>query len=362
MSIDAGMLQRYGWGPFFQEAWQARKEEAGQEPGRLIAEYRGGYVLATSHGDLKASAAGRLRLAIRKGESERPAVGDWVSLEARPQEGSAVIHAVLPRRTQLVRKAAGRGEEEQVVAANVDVVFLVSALTRDLNPRRLERYLALAWDSKAQPVVVLTKADLSEDVAAARERIATLAPGVALHTVSSFTGEGVDALLPYLQDRQTVAFIGSSGVGKSTLINRLLGTERQEVGAVREDDKGRHTTTHRELLVTPQGGLVIDTPGMRELGLWEAEEGVQATFTDIEALATGCRFNDCRHQNEPGCAVQEAARTGALAPERMESYRKLVQEVAFQDRQRDTQAQSRHKQETKQATRALNSFQKKRGR
>jgi len=361
MSIDAGALARYGWGPFFQEAWQARKEEA-QEPGRLVAEYRGGYVLATLHGELKASAAGRLRLSIRKGESERPSVGDWVALEARPQEGSAVIHAVLPRRTQLVRKAAGRTEEEQVVAANVDVVFLVSALTRDLNPRRLERYLALAWDSKAQPVVVLTKADLSEDVAAARERIAALAPGVPLHTVSSFTGEGVDTLLPYLVGNQTVAFIGSSGVGKSTLINRLLGTERQEVGAVREDDKGRHTTTHRELLVTPHGGLVIDTPGMRELGLWEAEEGVQATFTDIEALAAGCRFNDCRHLNEPGCAVQEALRAGQLAPQRLESYRKLVQEVALQERQRDTQAQSRHKQATKQATRALNAFQKKRGR
>jgi ribosome biogenesis GTPase len=361
MSIDAGALERYGWGPFFQEAWQARQEES-QEPGRLVAEYRGGYVLATSHGELKASAAGRLRLAIKKGESERPSVGDWVALEARPQEGSAVIHAVLPRRTRLVRKAAGRTEEEQVVAANVDVVFIVSAMTRDLNPRRLERYLALAWDSKAQPVVVLTKADLSEDVAAARERIAALAPGVPLHTVSSFTGEGVDTLLPYLSGNQTVAFIGSSGVGKSTLINRLLGTERQEVGAVREDDKGRHTTTHRELLVTPQGGLVIDTPGMRELGLWEAEEGVQATFTDIEALAAGCRFNDCRHLNEPGCAVQEALRAGGLPPERLESYRKLVQEVAFQERQHDTQAQSRHKQVTKQATRALNAFQKKRGR
>jgi ribosome biogenesis GTPase len=361
MSHDAGMLQRYGWGPFFQEAWEARKEE-GQEPGRLIAEYRGGYVLATPHGELKASAAGRLRLSIRKGESERPAVGDWVVLEARPQEGSAVIQAVLPRRTQLVRKAAGRTEEEQVVAANVDVVFLVSALTRDLNPRRLERYLALAWDSKAQPVVVLTKADLSEDVAAARERIAVLAPGVSLHTVSSFTGEGVEALLPYFQDHQTVALIGSSGVGKSTLINRLLGTAHQEVGAVREDDKGRHTTTHRELLVTPQGGLVIDTPGMRELGLWEAEEGVQATFTDIEALATGCRFNDCHHQNEPGCAVLEALRAGELANERLESYRKLVQEVAHQERQRDTQAQARQKQETKRTTRALHAFQKKRGR
>ncbi|AKJ00718.1 ribosome biogenesis GTPase [Archangium gephyra] len=339
-------MEKLGWGPPFQEAWRSRASE-GEEPARIGADYGVEYVLFSARGDMRATIPGRLRMAIRKGESVRPVVGDWVSFEPRSQEGTTVIQAVLPRRTQLARKAAGRADEEQVVAANVDVVFLVSALTRDLNPRRLERYLTVAWDSGAQPVVVLTKADLCEDVVAARERIAALAPDVPLHTVSSVTGEGLDALWQYIGGNRTVALIGSSGVGKSTLINRLVGSARMEVGAVREDDKGRHTTTHRELFVLPQGGLVIDTPGMRELGLMESEEGVRTAFTDIEELSAGCRFNDCRHEKEPGCAVQEALRSGQLAPERLENFRKLVQEATRQERPRDAQAQARAKQDTK---------------
>lgn len=361
MSMDTHALEKLGWGPTFQEAWSSRASE-GEEPARIAADYGVEYVLYSARGDLRATVPGRLRMAIRKGESVRPVVGDWVSFEPRIQEGTSIIQAVLPRRTQLARKAAGRTDEEQVVAANVDVVFLVSALTRDLNPRRLERYLALAWDSGAQPVVVLTKADLCEDVAAARESISALAPDVPLHTVSSVTGEGLDTLWQYIGGNRTVALIGSSGVGKSTLINRLVGTARMVVGEVREDDKGRHTTTHRELFVLPQGGLVIDTPGMRELGLMESEEGVRTAFVDIEELAAGCRFNDCRHEKEPGCAVQQALRDGQLAPERLENYHKLVVEVARQERQRDAQAQARAKQDTKKATRAFNDFQKKRGR
>jgi ribosome biogenesis GTPase len=361
MNMDEHVLEKLGWGPSFQEAWRSRASE-GEEPARIAADHGVEYVLYSARGDLRATVPGRLRMAIRKGESVRPVVGDWVSFEPRLQEGTSLIQAVLPRRTQLVRKAAGRTEEEQVVAANVDVVFLVSALTRDLNPRRLERYLTVAWDSGAWPVLVLTKADLCDDVGAARERIATLAQDVPLHTVSSLTGEGLDALWQYIGGNRTVALIGSSGVGKSTLINRLLGSARQEVGDVREDDKGRHTTTHRELFVLPQGGLVIDTPGMRELGLIESEEGLRTAFVDIEELGAGCRFSDCRHQTEPDCAVQEALRDGRLAPERLENYRKLVQEVTRQERQRDAQAQARAKQETKKATRAMNDFQKKRGR
>jgi ribosome biogenesis GTPase len=361
MSMDERTLEKLGWGPPFQEAWRSRAGE-GEEPARIAADYGVEYVLYSARGDQRATMPGRLRMAIRKGESIRPVVGDWVSFEPRGQEGTSVIQAVLPRRTQLVRKAAGRADEEQVVAANVDVVFLVSALTRDLNPRRLERYLTVAWDSGAQPVLILTKADLCEDVGAARERIAALAPDVPLHVVSSVTGEGLDALWHYIGGNRTVALIGSSGVGKSTLINRLLGAARAEVGEVREDDKGRHTTTHRELFVLPQGGLVIDTPGMRELGLMESEEGLRTAFTDIEELAAGCRFSDCRHEKEPGCAVHEATRAGRLAPERLEHFRKLSQEVTRQERQRDALAQVRQKQDTKKATRALNDFQKKRGR
>ncbi|MCY1074698.1 ribosome small subunit-dependent GTPase A [Archangium lansingense] len=349
MSMDEHVLEKLGWGPPFQEAWRSRASDV-EEPARIGADFGVEYVLYSARGDMRATIPGRLRMAIRKGQSVRPVVGDWVSFEPRIQEGTSIIQAVLPRRTQLVRKAAGRADEEQVVAANVDVVFLVSALTRDLNPRRLERYLTVAWDSGAQPVLVLTKSDLCEDLVAARERIATLAPDVPLHTVSSLTGEGLDAIWQYIGGNRTVALIGSSGVGKSTLINRLVGSARMEVGAVREDDKGRHTTTHRELFVLPQGGLVIDTPGMRELGLMESEEGVRTAFVDIEELSAGCRFSDCRHEKEPGCAVREALRSGQLAPERLESYRKLVQEVV------------RPKQDTRKTTRALNDFQKKRGR
>jgi len=361
MSIDEHALEKLGWGPPFQEAWRSHARE-GQEPARIGADYGVEYVLFSARRDLRATIPGRLRMAIRKGESVRPVVGDWVTFEPSDQESTSVIQAVLPRRTQLARKAAGRTDEEQVVAANVDVVFLVSALTRDLNPRRLERYLALAWDSGAQPVVVLTKADLHEDVAAARERIEALTQGVALHTVSGVTGEGLEALGQYIGGNRTVALIGSSGVGKSTLINRLLGSARMQVGEVREDDKGRHTTTHRELFVLPEGGLVIDTPGMRELGMLEREEGLLTAFVDIEELAAGCRFSDCRHEKEPGCAVQQALRDGRLAPERLENFHKLVQEVAHQQRQRDAQEQARQKQDAKRATRALNAFQKKRGR
>jgi len=353
MSMDDHVLEKLGWGPPFQEAWRSRASEV-EEPARIGADYGVEYVLFSARGDLRATIPGRLRMAIRKGESVRPVVGDWVTFEPRSQEGTTVIQSVLPRRTQLARRAAGRADEEQVVAANVDVVFLVSALTRDLNPRRLERYLTVAWDSGAQPVVVLTKTDLCEDVEAARERIATLAPDVPLHTVSSYTGEGLDVLWQYIGGNRTVALIGSSGVGKSTLINRLLGSARMEVGTTREDDKGRHTTTHRELFVLPQGGLVIDTPGMRELGLMESDEGLRTAFTDIEELAAGCRFSNCRHEKEPGCAVHEAIRGGQLAPERLESYRKLVQEVARQE--------PRVKQDTKKAPRSSTDSQKKRGR
>ncbi|WP_395845117.1 ribosome small subunit-dependent GTPase A [Cystobacter fuscus] len=342
--MDERALEKLGWAPPFVDAWRARAN-TGEQPARITADYGVEYMLGTAGGELRATLPGKLRMAIRKGDSARPVVGDWVSYEPRSQEGTTVIQTVLPRRTQLARKAAGRTTEEQVVAANVDGVFLVSALTKDLNPRRLERYLTVAWDSGAQPIIVLTKADLSADAAAERERIVQFAQDVPVHTVSAVTGEGLEALAPYLGPGKTVALIGSSGVGKSTLINRLLGAARQEVREVSEDDKGRHTTTHRELFVLASGGLVIDTPGMRELGVLESEEGLRDAFVDIQELAAHCRFSDCRHEREPGCAVQQAVREGRLAPERLEAFHKLFQEVARPEY--DTPLQTRGRQGTK---------------
>lgn len=325
--MDERALEALGWGPPFDTAWKDLATP-GEQPARIIADYGVEYLLGTRTGELRATLPGKLRMAIRKRDSARPVIGDWVGFAPSPQEGATVIQTVLPRRTQLARKAAGRTTEEQVVAANVDAIFLVSALTKDLNPRRLERYLTVAFDSGAQPVILLTKSDLSENVAEEHARIVQLAKDVPVHTLSSITGEGVDALAPYLGAARTVALIGSSGVGKSTLINRMLGAARQEVREVGDDDKGRHTTTHRELFVLPGGGLVIDTPGMRELGVLENEEGLRGAFGDIDALAGQCRFSDCQHGREPGCAVSEAVQQGRLAPERLEAFHKLVQEAA----------------------------------
>jgi ribosome biogenesis GTPase len=283
----------------------------------------------TEEGELLAEVSGKLRHEAI-GREDYPAVGDWVVLDARPEEGKATIHSVLPRYSKFSRKAAGNTTEEQIVATNVNTVFLVNALNLDFNVRRIERYLLLAWESGANPVIVLSKADLCEDTLEKVHEVEAVAFGVPIHVVSVMTEDGIEALSPYLGEGKTVALMGSSGAGKSTLINLWLGEDRQKVLSVREgDDRGRHTTTHREMFLLPGGGLMIDTPGMRELQLWHADEGVHDAFGDITALFARYRFADCMHGNEPGCAVQRAIAEGKLTAERLASYRKLERELGY---------------------------------
>jgi ribosome biogenesis GTPase len=329
-------LDALGWDEHFEHHWQSGAHE-GLERARVAAEHRGAYVVATPNGDLRAELPGRLVHAAST-RGDLPAVGDWVAIRRLPGEDRAQVHALLPRRTKFSRKTAWSETEEQIVAANVDVVFLVTALDRDLNVRRLERYLALAWESGAAPVVVLNKSDVCDDVGAALLEVGSVAFGVPVVVTSGATGEGVDELRPFVAPNRTAVFLGSSGVGKSTLVNRLLGEELFATSETRSDGRGRHTTAHRQLVPLAGGGLLLDTPGMRELQLWDASEGMDATFSDIAELAAGCRFNDCSHQHEPGCAVLEAVLVGTLAPDRLQSYRKLLRELRSLEIRQDKRA------------------------
>jgi ribosome biogenesis GTPase / thiamine phosphate phosphatase len=331
--MDGRPLADLGWLPEHELAF-APHAGRGLAPARVTQEHRGAYVVRSADGEGMAAVSGRFRFgAVSPGDF--PSVGDWVGIDGSPADDGATIHALIPRRTAFTRLAAGRGVDDQVLAANVDVVFVVSALTDELNDRRLERYLAVAWNSGAQPVVVLTKKDLATDFVgsvAMVEAVAARAPVVA---VAALAGDGLEELREWLNPGRTVAFLGSSGVGKSTLINALAGQDLLATAGVREDDgRGRHTTTTRQLLVLPGGALVIDTPGMRELALSDGGDGLDAAFDDIEALAAGCRFNDCAHEHEPGCAVQAAIADGSLSPERLRSRRKLDRELASLERRR----------------------------
>ncbi len=329
-------LTELGWNTSFEENFdQFKKQDL--EPGRVAREHKRRYLVYSRHGELMSEVSGKMRHRACS-RADFPAVGDWVAISVRPQERKATIHALVPRRSCFSRKAVlsggmpdtGGKTDEQVLAANVDTIFLVSGLDGEFNVRRIERYLTVAWDSGAAPVVVLNKTDVCAEVEARIREVESIAAGVPIHPLSAAKKEGLDALNEYLGMGRTVVFLGSSGVGKSTLINSLLGNERLKIGAVREfDSKGRHITAGREMILLPDGGIVIDTPGMRELAMWGDDEGLKRTFDDIEQLAARCRFRDCTHQHEPGCTVQKALKDGSLDHGRFRSYVKLRKELAY---------------------------------
>jgi ribosome biogenesis GTPase / thiamine phosphate phosphatase len=320
-------LATLGW----DDGWSAAFEQhraAGLVPGRVAVPHRGAYDVLTAEGEARARLPGRARRDLEA--ADLPVVGDWVALDSRG-EAAPEIQAVLPRRTKFSRRAAhdpgADVAREQVVAANVDVVFVVASLADDVNLRVLERYLTLVWESGARPVILLTKADLVPDPESAVRDLDGLGD-VAAHAVSTRTGLGLDAVRDYLGPGVTGALLGPSGVGKSTLVNALVADDLLATGELARDGSGRHTTTRRELILVPGGGLIVDNPGMRELHLWLANEGLEDAFEDIVELAAHCRFSDCRHEGEPGCAVAEAIATGTLDPERLANYHELQRELA----------------------------------
>lgn len=360
--IDVGLA---GWDATWEAAF-APFAATGRHAARVIAVHKETAITRTVTGaDRPAIVTGRFRHEALA-PSDYPAVGDWVALEPDgPQTGAldpAVIAAVLPRRSAFRRSAAdasrrgsaGKLADEQVIAANVDIAFIVAGLDNDFNLRRLERYLAVAWSSDVTPVIVLNKADIADDLEGRLVAVAAIAPGVPIVVLSALTGDHVGDIGAHLLAGQTSVVLGSSGVGKSTLVNALLGEQRQATGAVRGDDsRGRHTTTHRELFALPGGALLIDTPGIRSLEVVGADEGLDTAFDDILELATTCRFSDCRHEGEPGCAVRAAIAAGTVTEDRLESQRKMEREAAHAERKVDPRAQAAERKRWKALHKAV---------
>ncbi|CAN5781254.1 ribosome small subunit-dependent GTPase A [soil metagenome] len=348
-ALPSHPLTGYGWNEMVESLFAVHLAD-GLLPGRVLVERRGSYVVMTPGGEIDAAVSGRFRYQAIDGE-DYPAVGDWVALRVAPDE-LAVIHAVAPRQSRFARPARGDLAGAQVVAANIDLVFIVVGLDHDFNLRRLERCLAPSWSSGAETGILLNKADVCADVGERLADVRSVAPGVPVYVMTARQGDGIEALWPLLEAGRTVALLGSSGVGKSTIVNALLGWERQAVGDVRPDDqRGRHTTTARELLPILSGALLIDSPGMRSVGMWAAEDGLGSTFADVDAFAAQCRFSDCAHGAEPGCAVRAAIAEGSLPAQRLHSRQKLERELASIERRR-----SPDKAELRRAGRRMTKF------
>jgi ribosome biogenesis GTPase / thiamine phosphate phosphatase len=350
-------LCRWGWNSYFEAMWN---EADGEDvtPARVVAQQRKYWRVAGEFGECLAEAGGKLRLAAEEG-ADWPAVGDWVSVGLRRARELAVVRTVLPRRNRFTRKVPGKRIEEQVIAANVETALVISALDGDFNLRRAERYMAQCWESGVRPVVILNKADACEDASAKAAEMERVALGTPVCVVSAKTGQGMEDVELLLMPGQTLLMLGSSGVGKSTLTNRLLGRSLQKVNEVRANDgRGQHTTTARELFSLPGGALLIDTPGLRELQLWNAEEGLAQAFADINLLAARCRFSNCRHEMEPGCAVQAAVQAGTLDSARLENRRKLLRERGFLRRKMEPEARSEEKLRIKRLTRQVREIYK----
>jgi ribosome biogenesis GTPase len=345
-------LRDLGWDVGFAHQFEAWAEKPDVQPGRVFIEFNYICRVYIEGGELEAVVSGRLKHHASS-RSELPAVGDWVAIRKRPAGERGAIVGVLPRRSRFSRKVAGNVTGEQIVAANVNVVFIVMGLDQDYSLRRLERYLLLARESGAAPVVLLTKPDVCQDIPVRVAEVTALAGDAPVHVLSPKFNQGLEQVDHYLTPGRTGALLGSSGVGKTTIINRLVGTDTRKTRSVRESDStGQHTTSHRELVVLPNGGLLIDTPGMRELQLWDVGTAVRETFDDVEQLAAGCHFTDCRHRDEPRCAVKGAVEAGRLASERLDSYLKLQDEMAYLTRQQDERAQIEDKRRSKVMTKA----------
>jgi ribosome biogenesis GTPase / thiamine phosphate phosphatase len=355
---DPGALAALGWTDMHLQDFAADAASCLQAA-RVIAAHRDAWVVASTGGERLARLAGRLRQLGKDDRQPYPAIGDWVSVEEASSEGDVRIVHVLPRRSAFVRKEAGLRTRGQVVAANVDIALVVSAFPNDVVVRRIERYLTLAWESGATPIVVLSKSDLVSDAASSIAQVRSAAPGAEVLALSALTGEGIDPLVARLERGRTAVLLGSSGVGKSTLVNLLLGSERQRTADVRGDGRGRHTTTHRELLRLPNGALLIDTPGMRELQLWSADAGLESAFTDVESLAHGCRFSNCAHESERECAVRAAVASGELAATRLAHWRQLSRELAWLERRQNQRLESASRKQLRAVMREARRHQRR---